>query len=164
MSNTCQTEYLRAALIHENVLQVVHLIQATVAEKKLEFDTIVFRGLSGALIAPLAAFVLKKELLVVRKTTENCHSWYSIEGNMAMQRYLVIDDCICSGDTLQNIFTTINKEGQRHLDDKIRYQDFYKAQCVGVILYNSSGGRAFFTRSDNTSVTLFHFSISNRWL
>jgi len=158
----CQSEYLKPALIHRHVVNVIKGVRAIVAKNALEFDTIVFRGMSGTLIAPVVAFTLEKELLLVRKKKEDCHSWYSIEGNLAMQKYIVLDDCICSGDTLSAVFSAINEEGQRLRDNLRENCDIDKATCVGIVLYNYEG-KSQYTTSKNKTIPVFSFVVPGRY-
>ena len=45
-----------------------------------KFDTIAFRGMSGALIGPILADALNKHLILVRKTlrTDRCDGWLDL--------------------------------------------------------------------------------------
>src|SRR5690348_8275544 len=65
-----------------------------------KFDTIVFRGMSGSLIAPSVADHLNKPMLFVRKERTE-HSSYQLEGHCKVQNYIIIDDLIFSGETVQ---------------------------------------------------------------
>lgn len=81
------------------------------ALKNKRFDTIAFRGMSGALIAPIVAKEMKKEIILVRKEAKHiinqAHSARLIEGHSGAQRYVIIDDFISSGDTLREIIKQI---------------------------------------------------------
>lgn len=102
----------------------------TEAMRKLEpiadtFDAVVFRGMSGALIAPIVAWELEKGLVAVRKPNELAasHSDNLVEGGDDGMRYLIVDDMIVSGCTV----------------DEIRYvvENTYRGTlCVGIYLYN----------------------------
>lgn len=93
---------------------------------RLEFDTIAFRGISGALVAPEVAQYLQKHLLLVRKG-ENRHSSYEVEGNLRTQKYVIVDDIVCSGDTIDAIRREI-AEAQRRRDEPL-------GECFGIALY-----------------------------
>lgn len=71
----------------------------------IDFDTFVFCGLSGALLAPILAYEMSKHLLMVRKCGGNdgSHSSAWVEGNISAQRIIVVDDIICSGATMANM-------------------------------------------------------------
>src|ERR1700676_3614538 len=62
--------------------------------KKYDFQSFAFRGISGALIAPLLAHKTEKTLIVVRKPKpdESSHSGYPVEGDLNAQRYIIVDD------------------------------------------------------------------------
>ena len=76
---------------------------------EVEFDSIAFCGMSGALIAPPIAHRLKKPLLMVRKTTVGCHSSDKVEGNQNCERYIIVDDLTSSGRTIKRIQYEIHK-------------------------------------------------------
>lgn len=95
------------------------------------FDAIAFRGVSGALVAPIVAYLLKKDVLVVRKprTDETSHSYLTVEGtDAAAPRYLIVDDLIATGKTVDAIIDAV-------------YQSRSKAECVGVYCYNDDAPR-----------------------
>jgi len=73
------------------------------------FDGIVFRGLSGSLVAPMVAAQMGKPFAVVRKEGEACHSKYEVEGWHGFKRYIIIDDLIASGGTVKTIQTEMLK-------------------------------------------------------
>lgn len=66
------------------------------------FDAIAVSGYSAALVAPIIAHRMKKNLILVRKDSESRHSTYLVEGPVN-QRYIIIDDIIDSGHTLKFI-------------------------------------------------------------
>lgn len=88
-----------------------------------EFDSIAFTGMSGALIAPAIASRLNKPLIMVRKSTRNCHSSHKVEGNKACKKYVIVDDLISSGETATNIQKAIHKFAP-------------DARCIGVLQVN----------------------------
>jgi orotate phosphoribosyltransferase-like protein len=91
-----------------------------------KFDTIAFRGLSGALIAPIVALRLNKKMVAIRKG-EKAHSYRMAEGDFSGKNYIIIDDLICSGDTLKQIKKSIEESFSEHCCNT--------PVCVGVILY-----------------------------
>ena len=99
------------------VKQVIRMIR----ERKLEFDAIVCRGVSGLLIAPIVAMRLNKTLIVVRKG-EKTHSAYTVEGDHGAKRYLILDDFIDGGDTVRAIIKCVFEVNRA-------------AICVGFIAY-----------------------------
>lgn len=74
------------------------------------FDFFVFRGTSGLLMGPEIAGRLKKPFSVIRKKNDNAHYLQEFEGALVTGgRYIVIDDFICSGTTLDIIVEAITK-------------------------------------------------------
>ena len=98
--------YLAQALQREEIDEAVGLCVETLKGRK--FDTIAFRGLSGALIAPIVAHILSKEIIVVRKKQTD-HSNHRVEGHLAAKRYVILDDFISGGETVREIILRVNK-------------------------------------------------------
>jgi orotate phosphoribosyltransferase len=94
--------------------------------KPEDYDCIAFRGVSGAVVAPVVAYQLGKGLIPVRKG-ENAHSTNSIEvGNHDYKRYLIVDDFIDSGDTVVAIEKACRGYGMT---------------CVGIVTYKGYTSR-----------------------
>ena len=111
--------------------QLARDIQITKAACALvEFDAIAFTGVSGALVAPAVAAALGKFLIVVRKKAEkkNSHSPYLVEGPRYAVRFIVIDDFISTGKTMDTVITKVH-------DDLNPL-----SQCVGYIEYTRLPG------------------------
>ena len=87
-----------------------------------DYDCIVFRGVSGALIAPIVAYKLGVPVVPVRKG-ENSHSSNLIELVGDYVHYLVVDDLISSGDTMREILTVCNR---------------HSMHCRGIVLWNEN--------------------------
>jgi len=84
------------------------------------FDSIVCCGTSGLLVAPQIAEILDKHIIVVRKD-QKCYSEFLVEG-VAPDRYIIIDDFICTGDTVRYIMDCIS-------------EDSPSSRCYGVYCY-----------------------------
>jgi adenine/guanine phosphoribosyltransferase-like PRPP-binding protein len=95
---------------------------ATLKPHMHNFDAIAISGYSQALIAPTVADALGKGLIIVRKDNEKCASSYEVEGVLA-QKYIIIDDLICSAYTLKRI------------KEKIKKYHYSSAECYGIYLY-----------------------------
>jgi adenine/guanine phosphoribosyltransferase-like PRPP-binding protein len=72
------------------------------------FDTFAFCGMSGALIAPILAHLMEKELLMVRKNggqdgSNASRGGFYVEGFVRAKRIIVVDDLIGTGSTMANI-------------------------------------------------------------
>jgi len=113
--------YMSEALQREQIDQAVDTCLAVLEKKR--FDTIAFRGMSGALIAPIVAHSMKKEIIVVRKETkEEGHSHHKVEGHLAARKYVILDDFIQGGGTVREIVS--------------RVKDFTSvAEIVGGVFY-----------------------------
>jgi hypothetical protein len=129
MSTTCKTEYLTAALDRNQANIVIKAMVKLIKASQIEFDAIAFRGMSGALIAPIIAYKMNKPIIMVRKKGGS-HSSSTIEGYKNAKTYIVIDDFVCGGDTIKTIINTIF--------DGDSNGDFKGAIPVGIFLYRSS--------------------------
>jgi adenine/guanine phosphoribosyltransferase-like PRPP-binding protein len=109
---------------------VAKLIHAACRELKrmeaagLRIDAIAFRGMSGCLFgAPLAAR-MRKPMIMVRKKCADCgkeqsHTSQRVEGDRNAKTYVIVDDFIASGKTVQIIQKEITK--------------WSRATCVGIM-------------------------------
>ena len=86
-----------------------------------EFDSIACCGTSGLMVVPQVAELLDKHIVLIRKQSEKCYSEFNIEG-VAPFRYIILDDLICSGNTVRYISRTISDE-------------YSRARCVGLYCY-----------------------------
>ena len=85
------------------------------------FDSIVCCGISGLMVVPQVAELLNKNIIIIRKKNEDCYSEFSIEG-VSPFRYIILDDLICSGNTVRHIQRSISGE-------------FPRARCLGLYCY-----------------------------
>ena len=95
-------------------------------KQELKFDTLAFTGSSGAALGYILGFTLGIPIVCIRKSREGCHfgdysSGY-IEGHTGSKSYIIVDDFIASGKTVNNIASEMKKQCP-------------KAQCVGIYLY-----------------------------
>ena len=93
-------------------------------DKKTPFTAIAFTGHSGAALAYPISYILGKPLICVRKKTDCSHYDDSVEGASTAKSYLIVDDCICSGETIDHIVKAISA-GRR-------------VKPVGIYLYDDS--------------------------
>jgi adenine/guanine phosphoribosyltransferase-like PRPP-binding protein len=84
------------------------LILAQQVLQEYDFDTIAFRGMSGAFLGPSIATAMEKQMILVRKPEDKTHSKMRVEGNRAANRYVIVDDFIASGDTKRAIIDAIS--------------------------------------------------------
>lgn len=114
-SHTCQV------LNHKIRTKII--IKAVCDLRKIsdEFDSIACCGTSGLMVVPQIAELLNKNILLIRKKNEKCYSDFAIEGVKPF-RYIIIDDLICSGNTVRHI--------QRSIGD-----EYEKTVCIGLYCY-----------------------------
>jgi adenine/guanine phosphoribosyltransferase-like PRPP-binding protein len=90
-------------------------------ELDIEYDAIACCGTSGLMVVPQLAELLNKNIIIVRKKCDSGYSDFIIEGTNT-HNYIIIDDLICSGSTVEHIIKNIN-------------EDSYFAKCIGVYSY-----------------------------
>jgi hypothetical protein len=90
-----------------------------------ECDTLVGRGLSGALVVPYVARALGLRWAIARKDNDGSHSSECIEGTIG-RRWVFVDDLISSGNTLTKTIISVNVTA-----DKVGYE----TQFLGAITY-----------------------------
>jgi hypothetical protein len=101
-------------------------------------EGIVVRGMSGLLVGPMTAALLKKPWCVIRKPGEGTHSDHKvIEGWHNFTTYIIIiiiDDLIATGGTLKLIQQTLRDHALAYRGERERGLP----ECVGFYLYNTS--------------------------
>lgn len=124
-----RTVYLKHVFEPELFPKMVEksITKAEQLKSELKFDTLAFSGMSGAAIAFILSHWLNIPLLCIRKKEENSHFRSSrpscvCEGNLDAKRYLIVDDFISSGNTVNYIIESLAEEIPR-------------AQCVGMLMY-----------------------------
>ena len=95
-------------------------------------DSIVVCGTSGLLVGPQVSEILNLNLVIVRKKheTKSSYSDFDTEG-VHPARYIIFDDIVCSGRTVNHILRTLNSEYNRiyclgayfYLEDQCAYQN-----------------------------------------
>jgi adenine/guanine phosphoribosyltransferase-like PRPP-binding protein len=95
----------------------------------VDFDVVVVSGTSGLLIGPSLAAALGKRLAIVRKSSDNSHSYHVVEGWIG-GRWLFVDDLIDSGSTVRRVASAYVEacRGQCALET-----------CAGAYLYGDFG-------------------------
>lgn len=88
------------------------------------FEAIAFRGMSGAVVAPLLAYSMNKSLIMVRKPEDkySSHATLPVEGDINAANYIIVDDCVATGRTIRTILAEVEIFAP-------------EAQCIGVLLY-----------------------------
>lgn len=116
--------YFGCAFYPKNMQKLIHHMKRLMGNE--EFDTIAFRGMSGAVVAPVVAHAMQKHLLVVRKPkihSDEHHSHLTVEGNLGCQRYIIIDDVRATGNTIAAILGEVREWVP-------------EARCIGAVLYH----------------------------
>lgn len=95
--------------------------------KKENFTHIAVSGVSGLSIGPIVAYLMGKELIVVRKgeQSHSCHTVESISHSDRKFNYIIVDDLVDSGKTVNRIYNNIK--------DK-----YANAELTGIYTYGSS--------------------------
>ena len=97
-------------------------------------DAIVCSGVSGAGVAFPLSMLTRIPVFIVRKEREQSHSSCNVECSSIATfqkrtlNYLVVDDFICSGATVQRILDYMTSI-------KSRYHEVKNINCQGLLLY-----------------------------
>lgn len=86
-----------------------------------KFDSIACCGISGLMVVPTLCERLNKNIIIVRKENEKRYSPFDYEGAVP-SNYIIVDDLICSGNTINRITKLLNEE-------------IPSAKCVGYYSY-----------------------------
>lgn len=133
-----QSDYLHAALRPDTRAFIIDRAQTDL--DGLDFNAIAFRGISGALVAPILAFTMKKHIIAVRKVADGTHSAAFVEGVLSFNtKYLIVDDFSSSGETVRAIRNSIFSVEPR-------------AVCVGLYFYTCCKRLIVFGPEENALV------------
>lgn len=148
-----RTTYLGSIFNQNCFPRMVRKLVAKIKKSGVQFDTIVFRGSSGSMVAPLVALKLKKELTHIRKRDNN-HYHCELEGYVGASNFIIVDDLICSGETINEMFRVVRSvENNLWSDDA---PPIKTAKCVGIFLYHSS-------KEDGEHKVRFKRNNSEKW-
>lgn len=86
-----------------------------------QFDSIACCGTSGLLVVPQIAELLDKHIVIIRKPRDKRYSVFNMEG-VVPYSYIIVDDLVCSGNTVKLIKNTIREECPRSI-------------CIGAYFY-----------------------------
>jgi adenine/guanine phosphoribosyltransferase-like PRPP-binding protein len=92
--------------------------------KKTKIDAIAFTGQSGSSVAYPLSYKLGIPLICIRKGCES-HSSKTYEGICPVENYVIVDDFIDSGDTIDRIV------------NKVKFYN-HSAKLAKILLYQSS--------------------------
>src|SRR5688500_1945769 len=122
------SNYLEEALDPRRAKEIVTTIVKLLTPKKDSFDAIAFRGSSGLLIGPAVAMAMDKGMILVRKERphQGHHSRYQVEGDDHADKYIVIDDQVCSGNTLERTKEQVSEfSGALYIGSVMYYRGVY---------------------------------------
>lgn len=146
------SSHLSSILNTKKLPLVLDELERRIRAAELDFDAIAFTGFSGALIAPILALRLGKQMLLIRKSSDNTHSSFRVEGDIAAEKFIIIDDCISSGSTIHRILNDIRDNS-----------DLREAKCVGIFLYHDSYSQGEFRAPNDTMLPVSGFIIREAW-
>jgi adenine/guanine phosphoribosyltransferase-like PRPP-binding protein len=100
--------------------------------EEMGFKALACCGSSGMMAAAVLTVALDIPVVYVRKKDENSHG-SSVESNsvgIAIPKYLIVDDFICTGSTLDRVVDGIEKFADRN--------QMLRPECMGVYLYGEN--------------------------
>jgi adenine/guanine phosphoribosyltransferase-like PRPP-binding protein len=112
-------DYLEYVLDREQ--RTATVLDIVTSLKRIDFGTIVVRGLSGLLVGPIVAERMQKELVAIRKPGDGSISDNPAEGNPE-GAYVILDDLMATGETVLQILKTMQRLYPQH-------------RCAGCYLY-----------------------------
>jgi hypothetical protein len=132
--------------------ETVPVIVAALKASKLQFDAIAFTGVSGALIAPIVAFQMGVDLIVVRKDIEGSHSKSLVEGAWQASKILIIDDFVATGDTVMRIANMLREHRPLASVVGVYEYNYWVNECYhdDSIPVDPSAGKLTFTAGPQT--------------
>lgn len=130
-ADTGEATHLEAQSYFSSVKYLPGIIDnATEALAKVEYDTLVGTGISGAIVVPVLAYRLFKKYAIVRKANDGSHSSNMIEGSLG-KRWIFVDDFIASGKTINRVKNEVaNVIASHHLE--------FSTTFVGSFLYENN--------------------------
>jgi hypoxanthine phosphoribosyltransferase len=125
------SSYLYHSLDINNLSKIVTDAKKYLRKKMFrKHYAIAFRGMSGAMIAPILCRDLKKSPILIRK--ESSHSSYTVEHWLQKStEYIIIDDFVNTGETIKTIIREIKEENKLGIN---------KLALSGIYLYSPSPG------------------------
>jgi orotate phosphoribosyltransferase len=107
--------------------KIVAKLSQHILDSGIVFQAIAVRGFSSSFVSAPIAAELKKNLIIVRKSSKGHHSNTRVEGYQSPKskrlKYIIVDDFISTGKTIATIIKDVHEIWDR------------KAICTGVFLY-----------------------------
>lgn len=116
-------KYLSGVYVKQLRNILIPMICTQLRKHKNQFDSIVASGNSMMGIAPIIATKLDKQLITIRKPHEISHSTVRVEHYQYPHKYIVIDDFISSGQTMNYVINQMS--------------EYTNGQLYGIYLYRS---------------------------
>jgi len=133
MAHMAHTSYLNSVFDKRSNAAAIKFICR--ALELVDCDAIAFTGMSGALMAPKIAELTGKKLVMVRKSGDDSHSSFRVEATTTkVYKYVIIDDLIFSGRTVNHIIKTLKESS-----------NFQLAKCQAIIMYAEKGETSYKT-------------------
>ena len=123
-------DYMKTAVRISLLRKRIKMAVKVVKKKRLNFDSIAFRGMSGAMLGTPLALRLNKQIIMVRKSTRSTHSSFMIEGFKQSKQYLIVDDFVSNGNTVRAIMEKVRRISP-------------KAKCIGILEVTKPSGPRF---------------------
>lgn len=146
IKNKAGTDYLEDVynikLFQSKMKSAIRAIKAF--HKNNPFDAIVFCGYSGAAFAYPLSFALNIPVVCIRKREDmtHCHCDRYYEG-IIPKKYIIVDDRICSGETIERIQSEIQVEIEAY-NENIRWERKFSVksllktpQLLAIFLYDN---------------------------
>lgn len=148
--NDPHSSHTGVVLNPKTLAEIGEVFRNRIVQEKIEFDAIAFRGNSGAIIAGYLSVLLEKPLIMVRK--EMAISNRKVESLIDPRfvnnvRYIIVDDLISSGDTVNDIIDTVTQ--------------FYDVtKLVGIFLYRSYSGGYYTHHNKDNNYPIFAYDFT----
>lgn len=115
-----------------------------------EIEALAACGHSGTLLMGAVSYLLGMPQIAVRKTADTYHDHRMVNGWMGCKGYLIIDDLVASGATVDKIVGQIEKEARRRHEQLVNAHATDPQYCckppplvlpkpVGLVLYGQCG-------------------------
>ena len=115
------SNHMRPYLTAESLEERLNFAERVLKVNEHRFDSIAFRGMSGAFLGPPLAMRLHKGMVLVRKDSDDSHSSAMLEGFKECGRYVIVDDFVSTKNTIN------------HIIDKIYNKIGPETVCIGVL-------------------------------
>jgi len=146
----CEAKYLK-----QYVDSTVEVVKELVA-KDPSITHIACCGASGQSIAWPVGYLTGLNVLIIRKHNDSAHDNKRVVGDGIVRGYIVIDDFVCSGATLDHVLDAID-------DVAMSEQAGSPPECKGIVLWKYGPSTGRFLRS-GCRATVPSYDVSQRRL